>query len=202
MAHISGWPVQNGGKNMEVDAIRSKEEIAKMKEFCRQKGAEYELLFIIGINTALRIGDLLSLSVGNVVDESGDIVSVVYLKEKKTGKTKRCPVNESINKALTGYFSDNGRRVPAEPLFISRRGGALSRSQVWRVMKEAGKSVGLANIGTHSLRKTFGYQVYKQSGSDIGLVQKLLNHSSSAATLRYIGIDREKMDNICLQLNL
>ena len=187
---------------MEVDAIRGKEEIEKMKEFFRQRGAEYELLFIIGINTALRIGDLLSLSVGNVMDENGNIVRVVILKEKKTGKTKRCPVNESIRKALAGYFSDTGGRVPTDPLFISRKGGALSRSQVWRVMKAAGKSVGLTNIGTHSLRKTFGYHVYKKSDSDIGLVQKLLNHSVSGATLRYIGVDREKMDDICLELNL
>jgi len=69
-------------------------------------------------------------------------------------------------------------------------------------MKAAGKSVGLTNIGTHSLRKTFGYHVYKKSDSDIGLVQKLLNHSVSGATLRYIGVDREKMDDICLELNL
>jgi len=81
---------------MEVDAIRGTEEIEKMKEFFRRRGAEYELLFVIGINTALRIGDLLSLSVGDVMDENGDIVSVVVLKEKKTGKIKRCPVNESI----------------------------------------------------------------------------------------------------------
>ena len=187
---------------MEVDAIRGTEEIEKMKEFFRQRGAEYELLFIIGINTALRISDLLSLSVGDVMDESGEIVSAVVLKEKKTGKTKRSPVNKSIREALAGYFSKNGRREPADPLFISRKGGALSRSQVWRVMKAAGKSVGLANIGTHSLRKTFGYHVYEISGSDLGLVQKLLNHTASGATLRYIGIDRKKMDDICLELNL
>ena len=78
----------------------------------------------------------------------------------------------------------------------------LSRSQAWRVLKAAGESAGLKNIGTHSLRKTFGYHIYKRSGADIGLVQKLLNHSASKVTLRYIGIDREKMDNICLELNL
>jgi len=187
---------------MEVDAIRSKEEIAKIKEFLGQKKAEYELLFIVGINTALRIGDLLSLTIGDVVDANGDIVSAVVLKEEKTGKMKRCPVNKSIRKALKKYFAEKGRRAPGEPLFLSRRGGGLSRYQVWRVLKAAGESVGLMNIGTHSLRKTFGYQVYKQSGSDIGLVQKLLNHSTSGTTLSYIGIDREDMDNICLELNL
>jgi len=187
---------------MEVDAIRSREEISVIKEFLRKKGAGYELLFVMGINTALRIGDLLSLSVGDVVDAKGEIAPAITLKEEKTGKIKRFPVNESLRSALTEYFACQGRRVRSEPLFVSRKKRALSRYQAWRVLKAAGESAGLNNIGTHSLRKTFGYHVYKKSGADIGLVQKLLNHSASGATLRYIGIDRERMDNVCLELNL
>jgi len=187
---------------MEVDAIRSAEEISEMKDYLRRKGAGYELLFIMGINTALRIGDLLSLSVGDVIDTRGEIAQVVVLKEKKTGKFKRCPVNESLRSALIEYFACNGTRTHTEPLFVSRKGGKLSRFQAWRVLKAAGESVGLKNIGTHSLRKTFGYHVYKRYDADIGLVQKLLNHSTCGVTLRYIGIDREKMDNVFLKLNL
>ena len=78
----------------------------------------------------------------------------------------------------------------------------MSRSQAWRTLKAAGESVGLQNIGTHSLRKTCGYHAYKKSGGDIGLVQKLLNHSVVKITLKYIGIDREKMDNVYMELNL
>jgi len=187
---------------MEVDAIRNTEEISKMKEVLRRKGAGYALLFIMGINTAMRIGDLLSLSIGDVVNARGEITGAVILKEKKTGKTKRCPVNQSIRNALVEYFTCNHRRELSEPLFISQKRGALSRFQAWRVIKAAGESVGLKNIGTHSLRKTFGYHIYKKSDSDLGLVQKLLNHSTSASTVRYIGIDRERMDDICLDLNL
>jgi len=187
---------------MEVDVIRSAEEISDMKEFLRKKGAGYELLFIMGINTALRIGDLLSLSVGDVMGANGEIVRVVVLREKKTKKTKRCPVNESLREALVKYFTIHSRRTRTEPLFTSRKGGTLSRFQAWRVLKAAGESAGLKNVGTHSLRKTFGYHAYKQSGADIGLVQKLLNHSTSGNTLRYIGIDMEVMDNLCLNLNL
>ena len=49
------------------------------------------------------------------------------------------------------------------------------------------------NIGTHSLRKTFGYHHYKQF-KDIVILQKIFNHSSSDITLRYIGIDQDKID--------
>jgi len=187
---------------MEVDAIRSEEDISEIKEFLRQKGAGYKLLFIMGINSALRIGDLLALSVGDVVDEKGKIAIEVTLKEEKTGKIHRFPVNKSLRKALVEYFAVQGRRARDEPLFISRKKGVLSRQHAWRVLKEAGESAGLNNIGTHSLRKTFGYHAYKKTGADIGLVQKMLNHSASKITLRYIGIDRERMDNAFLGLNL
>jgi len=187
---------------MEVVAIRSTEDISKMKEVLRRKGARYELLFIIGINTAMRIGDLLSLSVGDVVNERHEVVGAIVLKERKTGKTKRSPVNRSVKSALAEYFACNRERGLSEPLFISQKKGVLNRIQAWRVLRAAGESVGLKNIGTHSLRKTFGYHIYKKSNADLGLVQKLLNHSTSASTLRYIGIDRERMDDICLDLNL
>ena len=187
---------------MEVYAIRNVEEISEIKGFLRQKGARYELLFVMGINTALRIGDMLSLSVGDVIDAKGEIAATITLKEEKTGKIKRSPVNESLRNALVEYFACQGYRTRSAPLFVSRKKGVLSRIQAWRVLKAAGESAGLNNIGTHSLRKTFGYHVYKKTGSDIGMVQKLLNHSASGTTLRYIGIDREKMDNVCLELNL
>ena len=161
----------------------------------------YELLFVMGINTALRISDLLSLSVGDVLNTKGEIAGEVTLKERKTGKIKRFPVNESLKNTLAEYFTCQGFRASTEPLFISRQ-GKLSRTQAWRVLKAAGESAGLNSIGTHSLRKTFGYHAYKKSGADIGLIQKLLNHSASKITLRYIGIDRERMDNVFLDLNL
>jgi integrase len=187
---------------MEVDSIRDLGKIAEMKAILNGKGGRDRLLFIMGINTALRIGDLLSLSVGDVLDSEGQIAGTVELKEKKTGKIRRFPVNESLRSALSDYLAERRGCNRSEPLFPSRKGGALGRSQAWRIMSAAGESVGLENIGTHSLRKTFGYHVYKMTGEDIGLVQKLLNHSAIRITLRYIGIDRERMDKAFMELNL
>jgi integrase len=160
------------------------------------------LLFIMGINTALRISDLLSLTVGDVMDEEGQILKTVELREKKTGKGKRFPLNESVRSALLDYLAERQGCSRSEPLFPSQKGGTLGRSHAWRIINAAGKSVGLENIGAHSLRKTFAYHVYKMTDGDIGLVQKLLNHSASTITLRYIGIDRERMDKAFLDLNL
>jgi integrase len=187
---------------MEVEPIRDLEKIAEMKGALKGKGGRDELLFVMGINTALRIGDLLSLSVGDVLDEGGNIVLWLDLKEQKTGKTKRFPLNSAVKNALSDYLSQRRCSDRSEPLFPSQKGGALSRSQAWRLLKHAAESIGLENIGTHSLRKTFGYQVYKKSGGDLGLVQKLMNHSTSKVTLSYIGINRDAMDDAYLSLNL
>ena len=187
---------------MEVEPIRDEGKIFEMKEFLRQKGNQYALLFVMGINTALRIGDLLSLTIDDVTDDAGKVLEVICLTEQKTGKQKRLPVNESVKSALVDYLTEYPNCKRSAPLYFSQKGGALSRSQAWRILKTAGEAAGLQNIGTHSLRKTFGYHVYRNSGGDIGLVQKLLNHSSVKNTLQYIGINREEMDNTFLKLNL
>jgi integrase len=188
---------------MEVDPIRDAGKIAEIKKILRGvRGGRDELLFVMGINTALRIGDLLSLSVGDVVGEDGNISESISLKERKTGKSKRCPINKSVRRTLSRHLTKRPGAKRSDPLFLSQKGGALSRWQARRILRAAGESAGLDNIGTHSLRKTFGYHVYKKTGGDLGLVQKLLNHSESRVTLRYIGIDRERMDRTYMDLNL
>jgi integrase len=191
-----------GQREMEVDPIRDLGKITEMKMILNGKGGRDRLLFIMGINTALRISDLLSLTVGDVMDDEGQILKTVELKERKTRKTRRFPLNESVRNALSDYLAERQCRNASEPLFPSQKGGSLGRNHAWRIMNAAGKSAGLENIGAHSLRKTFAYHVYKMTDGDIGLVQKLLNHSAATITLRYIGIDRERMDKAFLDLNL
>jgi len=121
---------------------------------------------------------------------------------KKIISSLSFPLNQSIKKALKDYLEAERKDAQQdEPLFLSRKKGeALKRNQAWKLINDAGKALGL-NLGTHSMRKTFGYQVYK-STRNLGLTQKLLNHSSSGDTIRYIGIDKEEMDDIYINLNL
>ena len=187
---------------MEVEPIRDLEKIAAMKKILRSDSFRDEALFVIGINTALRIGDLLSLTIGDVLDEKRQLTKSIELKEQKTGKIKQFPINDSVKSVLSAYLPERAEADRSEPLFLSKKGGSLSRWQARRILNAAGTAVGLERIGTHSLRKTFGYHVYKNTGGNIGLVQKLLNHSTAESTLRYIGINREQMNNIYLNLNL
>ena len=187
---------------MEVEPIRELKKIAEMKEVLRSESFRDEALFVFGINTALRIGDLLSLTIGDILDEKRQLVKSIELREQKTGKAKLFPINNAIKSALSAYLHERAQAGCSEPLFLSKKGGPLSRWQARRILNAAGTAVGLERIGAHSLRKTFGYHVYKKTGGNIGLVQKLLNHSTAESTLRYIGINREQMDSTYLDLNL
>jgi len=88
------------------------------------------------------------------------------------------------------------------PLFLSQKGGAISRQRAYDILNKAARATGIhERIGTHSLRKTFGYFAYK-NGVYLAMIQKLLNHSSQTETLRYIGITQEQIDEVVLNLNL
>jgi integrase len=159
-------------------------------------------MFVLGINTALRISDLLSLKVSDVLSRKGKVLDTVEIHEHKTGKMKQFQLNKSVKETLANYLKTRPNPTSDEPLFPSRNGGPLCRWRARRILHEAGEAVGLDKIGTHSLRKTFGYHVYRKTGGNLGLVQKLLNHSTSGDTLRYIGIDKEEMDATYMELNL
>ena len=73
----------------------------------------------------------------------------------------------------------------------------ISRIQVYKILKEAGEHIGLKNIGTHSMRKTFGYHFYKQN-RNITILQQIFNHSTQEITLRYIGYTQEELDQSIL----
>lgn len=76
-------------------------------------------------------------------------------------------------------------------LFKSKRGNKpIQRVQAYRIINKSAESIGLKNIGTHSLRKTFGYHYYQRT-HDISLLMELFNHSSQSVTLRYIGIHQD-----------
>lgn len=184
-----------------VQPIRETRKIEAMKKILRAGGKRNEMLFVLGINSALRISDLLSLAVSDVLEENGKVKEAVSLSEQKTGKNKLFPLNDAAKKVINEYVEES-RPDRKAALFPSRKGGkAISRIQAWAILKNAAGEVGISNVGTHTLRKTFGYHIYMRT-NNLGLVQKLLNHRSSGETLKYIGIDQSEMDEAYLSLNL
>jgi len=178
-----------------VEPIRDKKQIQGMKKYLRGQNIRDYLLFTLGINSGLRISDLLKLTVEDGMKDR------ITIREKKTGKAKDFPISEVCKKAISEYLKETGLNTGA--LFPSRKGGkAISRVQAYRIVNDAARNIGITDaIGTHTLRKTFGYHAY-QSGIDITRIQKLLNHSAPSITLSYIGITKEELDNVYISLNL
>ncbi|MCR5266356.1 MAG: site-specific integrase [Cyanobacteria bacterium RUI128] len=171
-----------------VDPIKSKSDIKMVEEWLTKHNLRNRLIFAIGMNTGLRISDILSLNISDVYGKTQ-----VEIREKKTNKYKRLFLNNKLQKLLSEYLENTTNSD--EPLFIGKKGYRLHRSQVYRFLNEACNAVGIKeNIGCHSLRKSFGYHHYKQF-DDIVLLQKIFNHSSPAVSLRYIGIDQEIIEN-------
>lgn len=187
-----------------VEPIRDAKKIDRMKKYLKEKSLRDYCLFVLGINSGLRISDLLNLQVKDVAEDSGKLKDRIRLTEQKTGKTKDFPISDTAGRAIKEHLAALNTKEPSAYLFPSRKGnGAILRYQAWRILNEAAAHSGLDKeaIGTHTMRKTFGYHAYKK-GMDITVIQKLLNHSSPAITLSYIGITRDDLDNVYLNLNL
>ena len=105
-----------------VEPIRDPRKVAAIKKMLRgQDNPRDFLLFVFGINTALRISDLLALTVGDVLDKTSDIAQFVELREKKTNRATRVHLNESVREALKVYFEKSPTTDPQMPLFRSTR---------------------------------------------------------------------------------
>lgn len=185
-----------------VQPIRDKKKIDSIKKILKATSLRDHCLFILGINSGLRISDLLKLKISDVINEKQKIKDRIAIREKKTGKYKNFPISDTARKALEQYLQSRDYEFD-EPLFISRKHrGFLRRQRAYRIINDAAKSVGIKDkIGTHTLRKTLGYHAY-QSGKDITIIQKLFNHSTPRETLNYIGITQDDIDDVYLNLNL
>ena len=188
-----------------VQPIRDIRKIEAVKKVLlgSANGTRNHLLFVLGINSGLRISDLLNLSVGDVVNDQGNIKAAITLREQKTGKEKSFPLNINAVKAISLHIKTIPQNDLIAPLFASRKGNKpISRVQAWEILNRAAEDVGITEAtGTHSLRKTFGYHAFK-AGIGIERLQTILNHSSPAITLRYIGITQDDINDVYLKLNL
>jgi len=176
-----------------VEAIKNKADIEAVEKYLEKQCKRNRLIFVFGCNTGLRVSDILGLNIEDVQNKS-----YIEIKEKKTGKYKRFPLNKKLKELITDFLETERDNTYSfsniEPLFIGKKHCRLDRSQVYRFLNEACKTTGLKiNVGTHTMRKTFGYHHYKQF-NDVALLQKILNHSSPAITLRYIGIEQDEID--------
>ncbi|AOY75358.1 tyrosine-type recombinase/integrase [Clostridium formicaceticum] len=180
---------------MTVEPIRDKTKIKQMYQYLNGKDPKYGLLFKFGLNTGLRISDILPIKVKDILNNDGQFKDYLVLREKKTGKEKKIKLNETLRKTILIYIK-NYSLLPESYLFSSVKGNHIGRVQAYRVLKEAATVLGIENFGTHSLRKTWGYWTYKISRYNVGLIMDTFNHSSQNITLRYIGVNQDQKDEL------
>lgn len=173
-----------------VQPIRDPKKLDAMKNYLYFKNIRDFIMFFVGINTGFRISDILPLTVRDV---KGTHITIT---EKKTKKVKSVLIRKSLRKALDSYIKD---KADLEYLFPSRkrkRGKAypITSNMAYKIIRNAAKELDLEEIGTHSMRKTFGYRLYLET-KDIALLMDHFNHSEEKVTLRYVGLLQDTLDD-------
>lgn len=177
-----------------VQPLRSQQEIDDFL-FClrRNKNAERDVfLFLIGINSGLRMSDIVKLKKKDVVSSKNP-----RIVEKKTGKTRILYLS-SLQDLIHTYT----KHLDLEDyLFPSAKGGHLEVNTVYQMFQKAAKLLDRDDIGTHTLRKTFGYHYYKRT-KDVATLMEIFGHSSERITKRYIGIKEDEISETLLHFRL
>lgn len=205
-------PIINGDPvlNENVRPIKKLSEIAKMKNYWLSNpnlkmGRRNWTLFKLGIVTGLRASDLVRLKWYQVFDDNGSPRTYIYdEKDKKTGKVNHFLYIRQAHDDLLLYKNWLSTKRTTHPPFLFPKIHNFKNHIVvhtlYFIMRNVGNNIGLKHIGTHSIRKTFGYIAYKET-HDLTYVMKRLNQSNPDVTLRYIGIDRESMEQISSKLH-
>ncbi|MBU9714430.1 tyrosine-type recombinase/integrase [Evansella tamaricis] len=175
----------------DVQPIRDKQQLEDMKWALKRHCSERDyILFILGCETGLRVGDLLKLKRNQILNLKTKREKILRAKEGKTKKIRDIYIGKCFNEVFEYAYT-----LESQWLFPSRKGDkAISPTQAYRQLNKAADFAGVDNVGNHTLRKTFGYWFYKAT-KDIAMLQEILNHSTPDITLRYIGITKEETNN-------
>src|SRR5690625_3026556 len=182
-------------KAYHVEPLRTVEVIEEMKWAIKRgnKGTPKRpelasrdvLIFLIGINTGLRVNDVVRLKISDVRGQM-----MVYIREGKTNKRRE--INIGMIQGEIASFIEG--KHEEDYLFKSQKGtSAISTTQVYRILNDAADFIGRNDIGTHTMRKTFGYHHYKQF-KDVAILQEIFNHAAPSITMRYIGIRQDEIN--------
>ena len=187
-------------KHIEEAVTPTQKQIA-----CRNK-----MMFVIGINLGIRASDLCGLRYSFFYNNNGtfkDFYTLQPKKTRKTGKFVKLYFNDAVKKAITNYTEEYPIQDMEEYLFKSRKGsGSITEHTLWDVISKTAIEAGIEkNIGSHSLRKTFGRFVFQNAmdkNKALVILQTIFNHSSPAVTSRYIGLTDDEVSDVFNELNL
>lgn len=215
-------PNKVAGTSSEVYPLTSEEEIKSMIDVFnkhideatngnqKQIACRNKMLFLIGINVGLRASDLTTLKWNFFFNNDKEFKDSYSLQPKKTKKTKKFVklyFNQVVKKAVADYIEEYPIQDMDEYLFKSRKGdGAISERGLWRIIVDTAAEAGInKNVGSHTLRKTFGRFVFHNAvdkNKALVILQTIFNHSSPAVTSRYIGLTDDEVSDVFNNLDL
>ncbi len=216
------------GESQEVYPFKDERDIYKIQDYILTTGyndTKYRdyMLFNVGINVGLRCGDLVKLKWEDILDDNGNIKDMIIVLEEKTKYSKKTNpddtkikkrsykkrkifFNEVALEAINLYLHNTDESLHTGYIFKSQRNPHLEVRSVNKMIKTVAKAVSIPyNVGTHSLRKTFGYHMLKENRDNVHMIaylQDIFNHSSSKITLRYCGLEDDDFKQFYNNLNV
>ena len=183
-----------------VQPIRSKDLINEFVNILKEMNDKYFVMFRIGVTSGLRISDILNIKVSDVKS------NYIQIIEKKTDKKRIFKLNSKTKHLCMNFIEANNLNDDDFLIFSNKKDSQgnikpISRQQAHHVLKIASEKLNIEDVGTHTLRKTFGYWHYKQYG-DVAILQDIFNHSAPSITLRYIGITQDMKDKTIEELDI
>mgnify|MGYP000251375330 FL=1 len=179
--------------------IRNKKTLENFRNYYKKeenKPRNYALI-VFGLNSALRISDILKLKWKDVCNSTGYLEHII-VTEKKTGKKNVLALNRATKEALD-YYRKTIETIDSEHYIFSSqkvKDESITRSQAFRIIQKAAQKCGMKEpVSCHSLRKTFGYYAWK-NGTPPALLMSIYNHSSYEITKRYLGIEQLDKDEV------
>lgn len=165
-----------------------------IRKLAKDNNYKMSLLIALGCFTGLRISDILALRWNQILG-----VDEFTIIEKKTGKKRTLRLNPQLQKHIQECYKHIKPIGDKAPILVSQKGTIFTIQAINRIFKDTKKKykVKIKNFSCHSLRKTFGRQVYNMNSenSELALVKlmELFNHSSVSITKRYLGLRQEEI---------
>jgi Site-specific recombinase XerC len=180
--------------NTTADYLDWKEAMNLIRLLAKDGDYKMSLLVALGCFWGLRISDILSLRWNHILN-----VDEFTIVEKKTGKSRTIRINPQLKRHIADCYKQINPIGTFSPILVSQKGTVYSTQRINVVLKEIKSKYKLSvkNFSCHSLRKTFGRQVYNSNSENAELalikLMELFNHSSISITKRYLGLRQDEL---------
>jgi integrase len=181
-------------QNTTADYLEWDSNILLISKLFQDQNYKFSLLIALGSFFGIRISDILGLRFCDILNS--DTLTII---EKKTKKQRTIKINDHLKRHIQSCYKEIKPLSPNDYIFTSQKGSVYSVQRINVIFKEIRVKYNLKikNFSTHSMRKTFGRQVYNNAGSNAELalvkLSELFNHSDIRTTRKYLGLRSEEL---------